>query len=570
MYQTLSNLPKPKSQPLPDAEYSKEWPQEKSFKLVKKFNDPRFGDISVVKNSSNQVLFVKEKMASSKIEITDDIIYLKNRYEMNHSHLLKLAGFSSIVNKELCSTTYNTKAFYEFPRTDMLKELMDRQKSGEVFNHSELAHMTYQLLSALQTVHQRNFAHGDIRPQLIGFDKTRNHFELLDRLADTTPVERCQTNHLVNNKDLFMSPQLYKRLKGKDKSTTFDAQKNDIFALGLSILYLGNGENFKDIYLPSGEIEHRKLQEHVMNFDLKYNDLNPVLCAILKELLRLEEDKRNNVTQIIRSFPTYEQYKRDEASGKLVPVREPRQAPKVQSQPKPPVQQYVPPQQDFFADVGNHRVEEPPQYKFPVAENEDFDGHNSYMVKTNQVNSQPQQYPPQQYTTQQYNQNFNNVSTTTYVRSTPQELHTYGQVQYQQPTITYVQHQPNYTQTRYVQSNPHYVHSSPENLPNNTNVYFDDNGYKVIRRSYQGAPVELRRSVNEQPVEVRRGSNQPTAPETKVIKKRYVMREDGTVVEIDPNADVNEAEIRKYFDNNYTKNTIAEYDNVNQALGSQH
>ncbi len=48
------------------------------------------------------------------------------------------------------------------------------------------------------------------------------------------------------------------------------------------------------------------------------------------------------------------------------------------------------------------------------------------------------------------------------------------------------------------------------------------------------------------------------------------MREDGTVVEIDPNADVNEAEIRKYFDNNYTKNTIAEYDNVNQALGSQH
>lgn len=54
---------------LPDAEYKTAWPQEKSFKYLKKQKDPRFGEITLLKNHSNgQVIFSKEKMASSKKE----------------------------------------------------------------------------------------------------------------------------------------------------------------------------------------------------------------------------------------------------------------------------------------------------------------------------------------------------------------------------------------------------------------------------------------------------------------------------------------------------------------------
>ena len=35
---------------LPEEEYNREWPQEKNFKFIRTSKDPRFGDITIVKN----------------------------------------------------------------------------------------------------------------------------------------------------------------------------------------------------------------------------------------------------------------------------------------------------------------------------------------------------------------------------------------------------------------------------------------------------------------------------------------------------------------------------------------
>lgn len=565
MYTPSSNQPKQKINPLPDSEYNNEWNQEKSFKLLKKFNDPRFGDINVVRNNANQVLMVKEKMASSKNEVTEDITYLKLRSELNHPHLMKLVAFSAITNKELCSTTYVIKAFYEFPRTDTYKEIADRQKGHAGFTSNELSHLAYQTLSALHSLHQRGLAHSDIRPQLIGYDKQRNHFEILDRLADPTPLEKCQTNNMINNKELYLSPQLYKKLKGKDKTIAYSAQRNDTFALGLTILYLGEGQSIQDIYLPNGEIERKKLQEHVMNFDIKHNDNNPLICSLVKVLLQIEESSSNDLRTVLGNIPSYDEYKRSESTGTPLFAQKAKTEPlKVQATPKDDITE--PTHDKNFFDIDhhtNHTQHSQPKYQFPVEENEDFGGYNPYMVKTNQVHNQPpQQYHQTQYSNQQHvyhnTEYIPQNTTTTYVRSTPQQLHSYSQNN--QPTVTYVHSTPQLNGQHFAQPQTHYVHANPTTIQvNNSNTYFEENGTKVIRRSYQAAPVE-----------VRRGSPVPSPNESKVIKKRYVMREDGTVVELDPNADIGAEEIRKYFDNGYTKNTIGHYDNVDQALKSDH
>ena len=598
MYAATSNQPKQKVTPLPDAELTKTWDQEKSYKALKKFNDPRFGDISVLKNNANNVIMVKEKLASSKNEATEDINYLRLRSELNHPNLLKLVAYTSVVNKDLCSTSYSTKGFYEFPRTDAYKELSDRQKTNAGFSHNEIAHLTYQGLAALSNVHAKGLAHGDIRPQLIGYDKQANHFQILDRLADPTPVERVQTNNIVNKKELYLAPQLYKKLKGKDKSVSYNAQKNDVFALGLTILYLGTGKSVQDIYLADGSIENRLLQEHVMEFDIAHNDNNPLVCSILKELLQSEESSRGDVKTVLKNNPSYDEYKRAEAKGVVLGQQQakPRQ---VHAAPQ---QDYTAPTQDSsnnnFFDVDYNEAQNNNgnahlghnghaqqnyndnansnghNYNFPVEDNEDFGGYNPYMVKTNQVQHQPVQQQQQhtqqpqyqtQYTTQQtshvnYNSDFGtHGTTTTYVRSTPhQTTHTYAN--YAQPNVTYVQSTPTYDTPHFAQSNVRYVHSNAQTLhatANPTVVYEET---KQIRRSYQNVPVE-----------VRRGSPIPTTTtEGKVIKKRYVMREDGTVVELDPHADIGAEEIRKYFDGGYSKDTIAKFDNVDQALNSDH
>ena len=592
MYTASTNQPKQKTTPLPDAELTKTWDQEKSYKALKKFNDPRFGDISVVKNNANVVLMVKEKLASSAGEASEDVNYLRLRSELNHPHLLKLVAYTAVKNKELCSTTYGTKSFYEFPRTDAFKELSDRQKAGAAFSHDELIHLTYQALSALNAIHQRGLSHGDIRPQLIGYDKSRNHFEILDRLADPTPIERCQTNNLVNKKDIYLSPQLYKKLKGKDKSVSYSAQKNDIFALGLTILYLGEGKSVQDIYTADGNVESRILQEHVMDFDVIYNESNPLLCMILKDLLQHEESRRSDVREILGNHPSYDEYKRNEAKGIVLGKQEPKPR-QVHNAPPMDFTRNTEPTNDTnnFFDVDHHQQHDNNgynnyngnndhnshnnhnnhnnnnsnnNYNFPVEDNDDFGGYNPYMVKQTQVrNAPPQQitsHSQPQQTHYQQNDFTPQVTTTTYVRSTPhqpQSYHTYAP--YTQPTVTYVQSTPQYTnEPVFAQSTVRYVQSNPQTLPTtNHTVVYEEN--KQIRRSYQNAPVE-----------VRRGSPVPTPNEGKVIKKRYVMREDGTVVEIDPNADIGADEIRKYFDTGYNKDTIANFDNVDQALKSDH
>ena len=58
-------------QDLAESEYKQSWPQEKNYKFVRNSNDPRFGEVSILKNhSTKEVLLVKEKLASSKKEAT--------------------------------------------------------------------------------------------------------------------------------------------------------------------------------------------------------------------------------------------------------------------------------------------------------------------------------------------------------------------------------------------------------------------------------------------------------------------------------------------------------------------
>lgn len=60
-----------------------------------------------------------------------------------------------------------------------------------------------------------------MRPQLIGYDKADTRFQVLDRLADPSPIERVQSQNIIGKKDLYLSPELYKKLQGRDKAMKY-------------------------------------------------------------------------------------------------------------------------------------------------------------------------------------------------------------------------------------------------------------------------------------------------------------------------------------------------------------
>lgn len=256
---------------LPDAEYNHRWSDEANYQLVRKSHDPRFGEIIIYKRKgTNDYIFAKEKLTTSKQAAAADIRELKSRVALNRPGLQRMLGYSTAVKKELCSTSYLTQGFYEFPKSDLAKDIGNRTQNGQGFSEAELSQIASQGLKGLNSLHQEKITHGDIRPQYIGFSHATGEVEILDRLADPAPIEKTQTSHLVNKKNLYMSPELYKRLQGKDKLAKFDPAKNDIYGLGLSILEAGNGQSVQDIYNSNGTINQANLDRHLQNFNGKY------------------------------------------------------------------------------------------------------------------------------------------------------------------------------------------------------------------------------------------------------------------------------------------------------------
>lgn len=110
----------------------------------------------------------------------------------------------------------------------MKRELGEHKKNLTEFSSHELNKCKNDILNALQSLHDKGLTHGDIRPEYIGHDKNTNNYLLLDRFRDPSPLEKTQTDNLINKRDIFMSPSLYHKLQGKNKTASYDAQKNDL------------------------------------------------------------------------------------------------------------------------------------------------------------------------------------------------------------------------------------------------------------------------------------------------------------------------------------------------------
>jgi len=285
---------------------NKAWDGEGNFKFMGKYHDPRFGDVSILQNSRNKnKIMLKEKSSGDKKQFHRDISMARQRMMLQNDNLHRMLGWSTVTKKELCSTHHYVRMFFEFPTSDLRNEVAEsKKKRNELLSDTTLSVATSNALHGLDYLHVQNLAHGDIRPQLISAEKvgnvsSPNQFKLLDRLNDPSPIERAQINNLMNNKEIYMSPQLYKRIntKGK-KKPPYNRQKNDLFALGMSIISAGNAKSVKNCYMKGGNFNKVKLKEHLDTFKQR-NANNYSLCNVVTNLVEYEEDVRPDTGMLL-------------------------------------------------------------------------------------------------------------------------------------------------------------------------------------------------------------------------------------------------------------------------------
>ena len=170
---------------------------------------------------------------------------------LQYPHLLNLIDYSVVKQQELCSSFYIIKYFFEYPRSDFRKEIAEKRKFQTQFSSAELTYLMYQQLGTLQYLNSKDMSHGDIQPLFLGWDAANMNSKLIDRLEEpwvTAKTKQVQKNRLLSNQPIYQSPIMYSNLKKGNLNFEFDPYKEDVFALGLTILEAGVGQPIQNIY----------------------------------------------------------------------------------------------------------------------------------------------------------------------------------------------------------------------------------------------------------------------------------------------------------------------------------
>jgi serine/threonine protein kinase len=283
-----------------------EWQDEQYLKKLNQKFDPRFGEIIVYQHQrANKKIMCKEYASTDKTKFKKDVIKAQNRLQISSPLLQQFLGWGTFTKKQLCSSHYFVKMYFEYPPSDLRNETVERKKAGTSLSGSELSLAVANVLDSLDYLHSHKLVHGDIKPNMISAERVGpthepNEFKLLDRLADPSPLEKAQVNNMLNNKELYMSPQLWKKINSKKKTNlSYNKYKNDIFALGMSMISAANQVSLKSCYKKGGQFNSAHLNSHLQKFKERYYQ-HPSLTNVVAHLVQIEEINRPT-TSILRN-----------------------------------------------------------------------------------------------------------------------------------------------------------------------------------------------------------------------------------------------------------------------------
>lgn len=303
-------IEKPKPEKLDAKEFDKRSQIETNFKILKKYEDPRFGRVAIIEvPGNNRRLMCKEKIFNSKSEATNEIITAKKRLQAYSPHLLALVDYSTGVRSDFCASFYWMKLYFEYPDNDLEMELRKREKSSVIGMTSfELTHLLYNSILGGAELHKRELYHGNICPRNIEMDNPQA-YKLIERFGDLAMPEVSSYNTIKRGAETYASPEFYaytaKNNLGKNRPALGAMQQSDVFSLGATLLHCGNDDSIQKIYDKNGGINTQNLQEAQQAFAQKFAG-NNLLVSTVMAMTNLDNKARPaSFVQMLGILPPY-------------------------------------------------------------------------------------------------------------------------------------------------------------------------------------------------------------------------------------------------------------------------
>ncbi len=257
---------------------------------------------------NNSEIICVEKLFSDKNALQKEVEKKKKRILNKHPYILNFLDYSIDVQKNLCSTFYLLKCFYEMPERNLKEDIAHRIKNQGVkdaYSMQEITYLLYHQVYANAFLQEKKQYHGDISPNNI-FINSKDEFKLAFPVNETQSPEKVQLDKIMKGQYIYNSPILYKALKNRNfHNIQHNPHQSDSFSLGLTILEASLLHSVQSIY-SLDNVDNSVLENYIQEFEEKYQE-SPLLCSVVRKMLEIDEKERVDFISLKQVMPDYEE-----------------------------------------------------------------------------------------------------------------------------------------------------------------------------------------------------------------------------------------------------------------------
>ena len=282
---------------------------EDALKSRKQITDDFFGQVQVdtdYSSAQKKKYLIYTKMYNDEKIADREAALKRKRKALRNEFFVNLEDYTLEIKKNLCSTNYIVRSFYEFPQKSLKREIYTRRKNSKTakFTMEEMTHLFYNTVLAGKKLQENGKTHGDISPFSI-FHNNEGKFKLAPCPIESVSSLKVQQEKSMKGQPLYLSPQMLFAVKKRKPKAQCDQHKSDMFSLGLVLLEAGLLKPIGNIYSGS-TINETALKQHISEFEAIYCD-NPLLFSSLQRMLELNEEDRADFIGLNTVIPPYKE-----------------------------------------------------------------------------------------------------------------------------------------------------------------------------------------------------------------------------------------------------------------------
>ncbi|CAD8053742.1 unnamed protein product [Paramecium sonneborni] len=273
---------------------------ESQNEFLHKRLDPNYGEISIYKNKSNNLIFIEIKQVFSNDAKVEEIkASLAKRLQLNHKCLVKIISFDSGKTDDFCSSLIKLSIIVEYLNETLQNDIHQRKIHKKGYSEQELCYILYEIVNLCHYMKTLNDEIVDIYPQRILIDNNRQ-IKYVDQFLDNSKLSNYYQVYFGQRDLEYLAPEQLILLAEKDKKDNTDQELVNIFCLGLMMVSLMSGQRCVEFF-DQEKLQFKKdyVNQLINKYCLRYQ-FSDYFKFIVQSMLKLNNEGRPNYESLLK------------------------------------------------------------------------------------------------------------------------------------------------------------------------------------------------------------------------------------------------------------------------------